>query len=73
MSNGATDALLQVRGLKKHFPVHRGLLQRQTGWVKAVDGVSFCARPRQNFGAGRRERVRQDHHRADDSPRSGSD
>ena len=42
MSNGATDALLQVRGLKKHFPVHRGLLQRQTGWVKAVDGVSFA-------------------------------
>ena len=41
MSNGAADALLQVRGLKKHFPVHRGLLQRQTGWVKAVDGVSF--------------------------------
>ena len=69
----ATDALLQVRGLKKHFPVHRGLLQRQTGWVKAVDGVSFCARPRQNFGASRRERLRQDHHRTDDSPRSRPD
>ena len=37
----ADNAILQVRDLKKHFPVRRGLLQRQTGWVKAVDGVSF--------------------------------
>ena len=35
------NAILQVRDLKKHFPVRRGLLQRQIGWVKAVDGVSF--------------------------------
>ena len=28
-------------GLKKHFPVHRGLWQRQLGSVRAVDGVSF--------------------------------
>jgi len=41
MSEMAEDAILQVEGLKKYFPVHRGLLQRQTGWVKAVDGVSF--------------------------------
>ena len=42
MPKGAEDILLQVRGLKKYFPVRRGLLQRQTGWVKAVDGVSFA-------------------------------
>ncbi len=44
MSDSATiadDAILQVKDLRKHFPVRRGLLQRQTGWVKAVDGVSF--------------------------------
>ena len=37
----ADNAILQVRDLKKHFPERRGLLQRQPGWVKAVDGVSF--------------------------------
>ena len=41
MAELAENAILQVRGLKKHFPVRRGLLQRQTGWVKAVDGVDF--------------------------------
>ena len=35
------DLLLQVRGLKKHFPLSRGLLRRTVGWVRAVDGVSF--------------------------------
>lgn len=33
--------LLEVIGLKKHFPVRRGMMQRQTGSVRAVDGVSF--------------------------------
>jgi peptide/nickel transport system ATP-binding protein len=35
------DALLTVEGLKVHFPIRKGLLQRVTGHVKAVDGVSF--------------------------------
>ena len=34
--------VLRVEGLKKHFPVRRGLLQNVTGHVKAVDGVSFA-------------------------------
>jgi len=33
--------LLSVDGLKVHFPVRSGLLQRTTGFVKAVDGISF--------------------------------
>jgi oligopeptide transport system ATP-binding protein len=38
-SNGV---LVQVKGLKKHFPITRGILiQRQVGAVKAVDGVTF--------------------------------
>ncbi|HEX4892201.1 MAG TPA: ATP-binding cassette domain-containing protein, partial [Hyphomicrobiaceae bacterium] len=32
---------LAVRDLVKHFPIRTGLLQRQTGVVRAVDGVSF--------------------------------
>jgi peptide/nickel transport system ATP-binding protein len=35
------DTLLEVKNLKKHFPVQVGLFRRETGWVKAVDGVSF--------------------------------
>ncbi|SEM84050.1 oligopeptide transport system ATP-binding protein [Loktanella fryxellensis] len=34
-------ALVQVRDLKMHFPIHSGLLRRRTGAVKAVDGVTF--------------------------------
>ena len=33
--------LLRVRDLQTYFPVRTGLLQRVTGYVKAVDGVSF--------------------------------
>ena len=34
-------AVLRVQGLKKLFPVRRGILQRVAGHVKAVDGVTF--------------------------------
>ncbi len=34
-------ALLDVSDLKTHFPVKSGLLQRTTGFVRAVDGISF--------------------------------
>ena len=33
--------LLQVEGLRKYFPIKKGLLSRHVGDVKAVDGVSF--------------------------------
>ena len=35
------EALLQVRDLKMHFPIYRGVFQRQVGAVRAVDGISF--------------------------------
>lgn len=37
----AAAPLLAVQGLKVHFPVRRGLLQRAHGYVKAVDGVDL--------------------------------
>ncbi|MGQ9599712.1 MAG: ABC transporter ATP-binding protein [Anaerolineae bacterium] len=33
--------LLQIEGLKKYFPVNRGLFRRHVGDVRAVDGVTF--------------------------------
>jgi oligopeptide/dipeptide ABC transporter ATP-binding protein len=39
-----STALLEVRGLEKHFPVRRGIFSRVSGWVRAVDGVSFSVR-----------------------------
>jgi oligopeptide/dipeptide ABC transporter ATP-binding protein len=33
--------LLEVRGLKKHFPLYKGVFSRVSGQVYAVDGVSF--------------------------------
>lgn len=39
--NTGHDPLLNVDDLKTHFPVRSGLLQRITGHVKAVDGVTF--------------------------------
>src|SRR6266566_7450847 len=38
---GMSAPLLQVNDLKKHFPVHSGMFGRRSGWVYAVDGVSF--------------------------------
>lgn len=35
------SALVETRGLCKHFPVQRGLLRRGTGQVRAVDGVEL--------------------------------
>ncbi|HEX9442763.1 MAG TPA: ATP-binding cassette domain-containing protein, partial [Candidatus Binatia bacterium] len=46
------NALVEVRGLKKYFPILSGglLAQRVTGWVKAVDGVDFSIRRGETLG-----------------------
>jgi peptide/nickel transport system ATP-binding protein/oligopeptide transport system ATP-binding protein len=36
--------LLTVTGLVKHFPIRRGLLQRQVAAVQAVDGIDFSVK-----------------------------
>ena len=35
------EPLLEVRDLKKHYPITQGILKKQVGSVKAVDGISF--------------------------------
>ncbi len=51
MSATATDrALLRVRDLKVHFPIYGGVLRKQVGTVKAVDGVSFDLQPGEVLG-----------------------
>ncbi len=42
--------LLQVSGLRKHFPITGGVLLRTTGWIKAVDGVDLTVMPRETVG-----------------------
>jgi peptide/nickel transport system ATP-binding protein len=34
--------LLEVKGLKIHFPIYKGVLRRVVGQVRAVDGVDLC-------------------------------
>lgn len=45
-----SEFLLEVRGLKKWFPVKRGLLQRASEHVKAVDGVDLRIRHGETVG-----------------------
>jgi len=35
------EPLLEIRGLKKYFPIKKGIFRRHAGWVQAVDGVSL--------------------------------
>ncbi|HJU18204.1 MAG TPA: dipeptide ABC transporter ATP-binding protein [Stellaceae bacterium] len=42
--------VIEAVGLKKHFPVRKGLLRRTAGHVRAVDGVSFAIRAGETLG-----------------------
>ena len=44
------EILLKVEGLQKHFPIRKGVLQRQVGAVKAVDGIDFEVRKGETLG-----------------------
>jgi len=44
------NILLEVKGLKKHFPIHGGLLKRVVGQVKAVDGINFYIKRGETLG-----------------------
>lgn len=42
--------LIEVKELRKYYPVTKGLLQKTMGFVKAVDGVSFYIGEGETFG-----------------------
>ena len=50
MPNKERDLILKVDNLKMHFPIHKGLLGKTVGHVKAVDGVSFEIERGKTFG-----------------------
>lgn len=45
-----TQPILEVRDLKVHFPIKKGVFARTVGCVKAVDGVSFVLRRGETLG-----------------------
>ena len=45
-----TAPLLDVQGLKTHFPIRRGVIPRTRGYVHAVDGVSFSIKTGETLG-----------------------
>ncbi len=50
VSSSPDQILLEVRNLKKHFPIQRGVLRRVVGQVRAVDGVDFFIREGETLG-----------------------
>lgn len=47
--HGGGETLLEVSELKVHFPIHKGVLRRVVGHVKAVDGVSLTIKKGQTL------------------------
>ena len=50
MSRKQNPPLIQVENLKKYYPIKGGITSRTTGYVKAVDGVSFSIKEGETLG-----------------------
>ncbi len=50
MNREAMTPLIEVVDLKKYYPVRGGIIPHTTGWVRAVDGVSFSVMRAQTLG-----------------------
>jgi oligopeptide/dipeptide ABC transporter ATP-binding protein len=49
-ASGTPAPMLSARGVKKYFPIRRGMLQRVVGHVQAVDGVDLDVMPGETVG-----------------------
>ncbi len=50
LTQNKEDLLLEVKGLKKHFPVRGGFIKKGIGTVKAVDGVDLFVKKGETLG-----------------------
>lgn len=50
MSEREDELLLEVKGLRKYFPIERGFLRGTVGYVKAVDGIDFYINEGETLG-----------------------
>lgn len=48
--HSSTPLLLEVRNLKKYFPIHKGVMRKVVNNVRAVDDVSFFVREGETLG-----------------------
>ena len=46
----ASEPLLEIKGLKKYFPVKGGVMLRTKAQLKAVDDVSLAIQPGETLG-----------------------
>ncbi len=44
------DGLVVIKGLKKHFPIHKGFFNQQVGAVRALDGIDLHVLPGETLG-----------------------
>jgi oligopeptide transport system ATP-binding protein len=48
--NNTNDTLIRVEDLVMHFPIYRGVIRRQVGAIRAVDGVSLEVKKGETLG-----------------------
>lgn len=44
------SAFLEVKNLKKYYPVEKGVFRQTSGWVKALDGINFTVGEKETLG-----------------------
>ncbi|MED4567765.1 ATP-binding cassette domain-containing protein, partial [Bacillus atrophaeus] len=50
MTTAKEETILELKNVKKYFPIRSGFFQRKVGDVKAVDGVSFSLKKGETLG-----------------------